>query len=677
MAGKAPQRVTRAHPVLFSEGEDTVEAVETVNTGETELDAVGREVDSSLDHFPLAVNSQEEDTEPVVRTKTVKVSTPHGKEGSVGLEQDFFNEMRQFMQQQQRKEKILFEELHHLKASILPKPRSEWEFEDQASQHTHRPLPSPRTFLQPPPAPTAYPAQTAHSVHPDDGMQVNSQVQNLSFRRYHEPRIPEFVEGEDVESFFVRFERIARTWGWPMDEWAARVVTLLTGKALEAYAGMEELRAGNYSDIKAAVLAKYNVTEETYRLRFRSLMVPSGETVRETYNRIKGLYRRWMRPETKTKDQMGETIILEQYLRMLRPEVRVWVKENQPQTGEEAARLAERYVAAHQEPSRTIKDRIVKNENQVAMMVQAVDEEVDEEEMKPIRHSEDIPGDYSHLSDQQQQQLVKKPYRVPEKMVEKLKTEVKMMLEMGIVEPSQSEWSSPILLVPKKDGGVRFCTDFRKLNSVSCFDSYPMPRIDELIERLDLTKKSPSKFHWTRECQEAFEALKQLLCQEPILQSPDFSKRFLVQVDASDVGLGAVLAQGELGSEQPVLFLSRKLFERERRYSTVEKEGLAIKWAVDSLRYYLLGREFTLQTDHRALKWMHSMQNNNSRILRWCLALQPYKFTIEHCPGESNVLFVGAVSVFFQGERTVPQVNLIPSALDFVQPHNTFTSTKD
>lgn len=69
-------------------------------------------------------------------------------------------------------------------------------------------------------------------------------------------------------------------------------------------------------------------------------------------------------------------------------------------------------------------------------------------------------------------------------MVEKLKEETETMLEMGIIEPSQSEWSSPILLVPKKDGGLRFCKDFRKLNSVSCFDSYSMPRIDELIERL-------------------------------------------------------------------------------------------------------------------------------------------------------------------------------------------------
>lgn len=80
----------------------------------------------------------------------------------------------------------------------------------------------------------------------------------------------------------------------------------------------------------------------------------------------------------------------------------------------------------------------------------------------------------------------------------------------------------------------------------------------------ELTKKSPSKFHWTRECEGAFVALKDLLCQEPILQSPDFSKQFLVQVDASDVGLGAVLAQGESGvSNQCCSWAENSLKERE------------------------------------------------------------------------------------------------------------------
>ncbi|KAL1263459.1 hypothetical protein QQF64_006198 [Cirrhinus molitorella] len=86
----------------------------------------------------------------------------------------------------------------------------------------------------------------------------------------------------------------------------------------------------------------------------------SGETVRENYNRIQGLYKRWMRPKTKTKDQMDKTTILEQYLWMLWPDVRVWVNENQPLTGEEVARLAERYVEPHREPPRTNKGTVGK-----------------------------------------------------------------------------------------------------------------------------------------------------------------------------------------------------------------------------------------------------------------------------------------------------------------------------
>uniref|UniRef100_A0A9J8D605 SCAN box domain-containing protein n=1 Tax=Cyprinus carpio carpio TaxID=630221 RepID=A0A9J8D605_CYPCA len=127
----------------------------------------------------------------------------------------------------------------------------------------------------------------------------------------------------------------------------------------------------------------YNVTEETYRLRFRSLTVPTGESVRETYNRIKGLYKRWMRPEMKNKEQLGETIILEQYLRVLRPDVRVWVKENQPLTGEGAARLAERYMAAHREPPRTSKGTVIVGRSKVE---------------EPMDKTMGVPGKYSNAT---------------------------------------------------------------------------------------------------------------------------------------------------------------------------------------------------------------------------------------------------------------------------------------
>ncbi|XDV12076.1 hypothetical protein PO909_000820 [Leuciscus waleckii] len=89
-------------------------------------------------------------------------------------------------------------------------------------------------------------------------------------------------------------------------------------------------------------------------------------------------------------------------------------------------------------------------------------------------------------------------------------------------------------------------------------------------------------------------------------------------------------------NRHPVAYISRKLFPREVRYSTVEKEGLAIKWALDSFRYYLLGREFTLETDHKALQWMERMKDTNGRITRWYLALQPFRFSIQHIPGKEN-----------------------------------------
>ncbi len=134
-------------------------------------------------------------------------------------------------------------------------------------------------------------------------------------------------------------------------------------------------------------------------------------------------------------------------------------------------------------------------------------------------------------------------------------------------------------------------------------------------------------------CQQALTKVKAALCGGPLLHSPNFDLPFLLQTDASDRGLGAVLAQVVGGEERPVLYLSRKLSKRETRYSTVEKECLAIRWAVLTLRYYLLGREFTLCSDHAPLQWLHRMKDTNARITRWYLALQPFKFKVIHRPG--------------------------------------------
>ncbi len=77
-----------------------------------------------------------------------------------------------------------------------------------------------------------------------------------------------------------------------------------------------------------------------------------------------------------------------------------------------------------------------------------------------------------------------RPYRLPEHKKKVVQTELEAMLEMGVIEESNSDWASPIVLVPKTDGSVRFCVDYRKVNAVSKFDAYPMPRVDELLDRL-------------------------------------------------------------------------------------------------------------------------------------------------------------------------------------------------
>ena len=147
---------------------------------------------------------------------------------------------------------------------------------------------------------------------------------------------------------------------------------------------------------------------------------------------------------------------------------------------------------------------------------------------------------------------------------------------------------------------------------------------------VELTKKTvPTKIRWTDECQKSFDEVKQVLSSEPILLLPDFTKPFTLRTDASSVGLGGVLMQeGNDGSLHPVMFASRKLLDRETRYSTIERECLAVVWAVDKFHRYLFGRHFVVETDHMPLTYLSKSKTANGRLMRWALALQDYKFTV-------------------------------------------------
>ena len=86
----------------------------------------------------------------------------------------------------------------------------------------------------------------------------------------------------------------------------------------------------------------------------------------------------------------------------------------------------------------------------------------------------------------------------------------------------------------------------------------------------------------------------------------------------------------------PVAYYSRKLLPREEKYSTVEKECLAIILGIQTFRVYLLGRPFVIQTDHRSLEWLDRLKENNGRLTRWSLALQPYQYSVQYRTGQKN-----------------------------------------
>lgn len=135
---------------------------------------------------------------------------------------------------------------------------------------------------------------------------------------------------------------------------------------------------------------------------------------------------------------------------------------------------------------------------------------------------------------------------------------------------------------------------------------------------------------------DAFNKCKELLTHSPLLQYPDYDKPFVLTTDASNVAVGAVLSQGKIGNDKPVAYASRTLSDTESRYSTIERELLAIVWAVKHFRPYLYGKKFFIYTDHRPLIWLRSLKDPSSKLTRWRLRLQDYDYEMIHKDGKQN-----------------------------------------
>ncbi|KAL2080855.1 hypothetical protein ACEWY4_022708 [Coilia grayii] len=404
-------------------------------------------------------------------------------------------------------------------------------------------------------------------------------------------------------------------------------------------------------------------------------------------------------------------------------------------------------------------------------------------------------------------------YRVSVDKQSHLESEVQYLLDNGLARPSNSSWASPCVLVTKPDGTYRLCTDYRKLNNITKADSFPLPRVEDCVDRVgsarfvskfDLLKgyyqvplsaraqevsafitptglysytvmsfglrnapatfqrlmnmvvsglkgcavylddavtysdtwpehlnriralfarladarltinlakcefaqatveylgkvvgqgqvrplqakvraihnfpvpvtksdlrrflgmvgyyrnfclnfssvaapltnllKTCVKYEWTPACQVAFDNVKMLLTSAPVLMAPRFDLPFQMQVDASNVGAGAVLLQqDEEGVERPVCFFSRKFNRHQLNYSTIEKETLAIIWGLQYFDVYLGGGSVPVivYSDHNPLTFLHSLKSPSQRLMRWALFLQPYSLQIKHISGVDNVI---------------------------------------
>ncbi|GJV80931.1 reverse transcriptase domain-containing protein [Tanacetum coccineum] len=227
-------------------------------------------------------------------------------------------------------------------------------------------------------------------------------------------------------------------------------------------------------------------------------------------------------------------------------------------------------------------------------------------------------------------------------------------------------------LVPTRTiTGWRVCIDYRKLNEETAKDHFPLPFMDQTLERLagnkyfcfldgfsgyfqipidpndqekttftcpfgtyayrpltkQLEKDIPFEFNY--ECQKAFDILKEKLTCAPVIVSPNWNLPFELMCDASDFAVGAVLGQKDGKIFHPIYFASKTLNPAQQKYTVTEKELMAVVFAFDKFRSYLILSKTIVHTDHSALRHLFKKQYAKPRLIRWILLLQEFDIEIK------------------------------------------------
>ena len=176
-------------------------------------------------------------------------------------------------------------------------------------------------------------------------------------------------------------------------------------------------------------------------------------------------------------------------------------------------------------------------------------------------------------------------------------------------------------------GFIGMCSYYRRF----------IPNFSKIAEPLiNLTKKY-ARFKWNSDCQAAFDYLKESLSVVPLLAYPDTNKPYVLYTDASNNCIGACLTQQtDENEEKPIYYLSHKLSPTQTKWSTIEKEGYAIYYALQKLDHYLHNAKFTIKTDHQPLKYILDSPMQNKKIQLWALCMAGYNCTVQYVKGSDN-----------------------------------------
>lgn len=207
-----------------------------------------------------------------------------------------------------------------------------------------------------------------------------------------------------------------------------------------------------------------------------------------------------------------------------------------------------------------------------------------------------------------------------------------------------------------------------------------IPRFAAEANPLHALTRKDVPFIWDTACQKAFEHLKQLMTEAPLLAFPDFRQSFLLETDASGLGLGAVLSQKqEDGTIRPLAFASRTLQTHERNYGVTELEALGVVWAVKHFRPYLYGHHCDVYTDHEALRSLLNTPHPSGKLARWGLALQELELQIHYRPGKRNANADALSRSPLQDEESASGSNLsdVIGTVGVVQPEYHLQPSKD